>query len=65
MLRNKYRNGAYRAIKDPDGVVSLWAIESSHQAPFSITFVDKGRVYRRVEDAPPDFLKLSLQYLSK
>jgi hypothetical protein len=64
-LLNHYRYGAYRAIKDPDGIVSLWAIEGKPNAPFSISFVDKGRVYRRIEDVPQDFLKSFLEYVRK
>jgi hypothetical protein len=64
-LLNHYRYGAYRAIKDPDGIVSLWAIEGRPNAPFSISFVDKGRVYTRIEDVPQDFLKSFLEYVRK
>lgn len=64
-LMRRYRHGAYRVIRDPEGVVSLWAIEGSPQAPFSITFVDKGRVYSRVEDVPDYVLKSFLEYVRR
>jgi len=65
MLRRHYRNGAYRAIRNPDGVVSLWAIESSPATPFSLSFVEKGRVYNRIEDVPEDMLKSFVAYVLK
>jgi hypothetical protein len=64
-LMRHYRYGAYRVIRDPEGVVSLWAIEGSPHAPFSITFVDKGRVYNRIEDVPDPVLKSFLEYVRK
>jgi len=64
-LMRHYRHGAYRVIRDPEGVVSLWAIEGSPRDPFSISFVDKGRVYYKVEDVPPDLLKSFLEYVRK
>jgi hypothetical protein len=64
-LMRHYRHGAYRIIRDPEGVVSLWAIEGSPNDPFSISFVDKGRVYNKIEDAPPDLLKSFLEYVQK
>ncbi|NTV51364.1 MAG: hypothetical protein HGA69_00820 [Desulfobulbaceae bacterium] len=64
-LMRHYRYGAYRVIRDPEGVVSLWAIEGSPHAPFSITFVDKGRVYNRIEDVPDSVLKSFLEYVRK
>ncbi len=44
LLMRHYRHGSYRIIRDPEGVISLWAIEGSANAPFSVSFVDKGRV---------------------
>jgi hypothetical protein len=64
-LMRHYRCGAYRVIRDPEGVVSLWAIEGSPHAPFSLTFVDKGRVYNRIEDVPDPVLKSFLEYVRK
>lgn len=64
-LHRHYRHGAYRVIKDPDGVVSLWAIEGNAKAPFSLSFVDKGRVYGSIDDVPQDFLKPFLECVKK
>jgi hypothetical protein len=65
MLMRHYRHGAYRVIRDPEGVVSLWAIEGNPTDPFSISFVEKGRVHYKIEDVPPDLLKSFLEYLQK
>jgi hypothetical protein len=64
-LMRRYRHGAYRAIRDPEGVVSLWAIEGSPSAPFSISFVDKGRVYNKIEDVPDHVLKAFVDHVRK
>ena len=65
ILLRYYRHGAYRAIRDPDGVVSLWAIEGKPNAPFSISFVDKGRVYYSLDDVPDYVLKSFVEYVRK
>jgi len=62
-LKRHYRNGAYRVIRDPEGVVSIWAIEGNANAPFSISFADKGRIYSRIEDVPHDLMKSFLEYV--
>jgi len=65
LLMNNYRYGSYRVIRDPEGIVSLWAIEGSPNAPFSISFFERGRGYNRIEDIPIDFLKPFLEYVNK
>jgi len=65
LLMRHYRYGAFRMIRDPEGLVSLWAIEGDAKAPFSLSFVDRGRVYRSIDDVPPDFLKSILEYVQK
>jgi hypothetical protein len=60
-----YRFGAYRVIKDPEGLVSLWAIDGNPKAPFTISFADKGCVYNRIDDVPPDFIKPFIMYVQK
>ena len=64
-LMRHYRHGAYRVIRNPEGAVSLWAIESNPNEPFSISFADKGRVYYRVEDVPHDMLKSFVEYFCR
>lgn len=65
LLMRNYRHGAYRVIRDPEGVVSLWAIEGNPHAPFSISFVDKGRIYNNIDDVPDYVLKLFVEYVRK
>lgn len=64
-LMRRYRHGAYRAIRDPEGAVSLWAIDGSPNAPFSISFVEKGRVYNNIDDVPHVFLISFIEYVRK
>ncbi len=64
-LKRHYRNGAYRAIRDPEGKISLWAIEGNPHDPFSISFVDKGRVYNNIGDVPDTMLKSFVEYVRK
>lgn len=64
-LMRHYRHGAYRAIRDPEGVISLWAIEGRPGAPFSLSFTDKGRVYNNIDDVPEYFLKSFVEYVRK
>ena len=60
-----YRHGAYRVIKDPEGVVSLWAIDGIPNAPFSLSFVDRGRVYNNINDVPEHVLKSFIDYVRR
>jgi len=60
-----YRKGVYRVIRNPEGVVSLWSIESGPNDPFAISFVERGRVYNKIEDVPHDMLKSFLEYVRK
>lgn len=64
-LMRHYRKGAYRVIRDPEGVISLWAIEGNPNDPFSLSFTDKGRVYNNIENVPDDMLKSFLEYVRK
>ena len=64
-LKRHYRNGAYRVIRDPEGVVSLWEIEGNPNDPFSISFADKGRIYGKIQDVPQDLLRSFLEYMQQ
>lgn len=64
-LRRHYRKGTYRVIRDPEGVISLWAIEGNPNDPFSLSFVERGRVYNKIEDVPEEMLKSFLEYVNK
>lgn len=65
VLLRHYKHGAYRIIIDPEGKVSLWAIEGSANAPFSISFTVKGRVYNHLDEVPPAVLKSFVEYVQK
>lgn len=64
-LMRHYRHGAYRVIRDPEGVVSLWAIDGSPNAPFSLSFVDRGRIYNNINDVPEHVLKSFIEYVRR
>ena len=64
-LMRQYRHGAYRVVRDPEGVVNLWAIEGNPNAPFSISFVEKGRVYNNISGLPDTFLRSFIEYVRK
>jgi hypothetical protein len=64
-IRIQHKFGAFRVIRDPEGSISFWSIESSPREPFSISFADKGRVYNRIEELPQDYLVSLLEYLKK
>ena len=64
-LRCRYQRGAYRVIRDPEGVISLWAIEGTRYSPFSIEFADRGRVSRTLGSMSPDFIQAFLEYVAR
>jgi len=64
-LLRQYRHGSYRIIIDPEEKVSLWAIEGSPNAPFTISFTYKGRVFNKVDDVPDLVLKAFIDYVRK
>jgi len=64
-LSRQYQHGAYRIIIDPEEKVSLWAIEGSPNAPFTVSFTYKGRVFNKVDDVPDLVLKVFINYVRK
>lgn len=60
-----YRCGSYRVIRDPEGVISLWAIEGYERAPFSVSFADRGRISGNIEDMSPEFVRAFVEYVRK
>ena len=62
--KNRQR-GSYRVIKDPDGVVSIWLIEGEENAPFRMSFANRGRISGNMEDMPPEFVKSFVDYVQK
>jgi len=65
LLRQLYQRGAYRVIRDPDGVISLWAVEGLERDPFSIQFANRGRISYNIADMPPDFVRSFVDYVKK
>ena len=64
LLKKHYQRGAYRIIRDPDGVISIWAIEGTGKTPFSVSFADQGRIRGRIDQMSPAFIKAFLEYMS-
>jgi len=64
-LRQLYPRGAYRVIRDPEGVITLWALEGLERDPFSIQFANRGRISYQIEDMPPDFVRAFIDYVKK
>ena len=65
MLRQRYQRGAYRVIRDPEGVVSLWSVEGLESTPFSLQFANRGRISGEIGDMPPEFARAFLDYVRK
>lgn len=57
------RRGAYRIVRDPDGVVSMWDLVGREAQPFEMTFAERGRISYRIEDMSPEFAKAVIDYL--
>ena len=65
LLRQKYQRGVYRVIRDPEGVVSFWAIEGLEGNPFSLQFANRGRISSNVADMPADFVRAFINFVRK
>jgi len=65
LLVSRYRHGSYRIIRDPEGVVSLWAIEGYERQPFSASFADRGRISGNIEEMSPEFVRAFVEYVRK
>jgi hypothetical protein len=65
LLRQKYQRGVYRVIRDPEGVISFWAIEGLEQNPFSLQFANRGRISSNVADMPADFVRAFINFVRK
>ena len=65
VLMRMYQRGSYRVIRDPEGVISLWAIEGYEKSPFSISFANRGRISRHIEDMPAEFVRAFIEYVRK
>ena len=65
LLRQMYQRGSYRVIRDPEGVISLWAIEGFEKEPFSLQFANRGRISGNIEDMPAEFVRAFIEYVRK
>lgn len=57
------RRGAYRLVRAPDGVVSMWDLIGREMHRFEMTFAERGRISCRIEDMSPEFAKGVIAYL--
>ena len=64
-LRQIYQRGSYRVIRDPDGVITLWAVEGLERGPFSVQFANRGRISTNIEDMPAEFARAFIDYVRK
>ena len=65
LLVRLYQRGSYRIIRDPEGAISLWAIEGDERGPFSVSFADRGRISGNIEDMSPEFVRAFIEYVRK
>ncbi|KAB0667624.1 hypothetical protein F6V25_02720 [Oryzomonas japonica] len=65
LVRLYRQRGSYRIIRDPEGVISLWAIEGAERTPFSVSFADRGRISGNLEDMSPEFVRSFIAYVRK
>lgn len=65
MLARSRQRGSYHVIRDPEGVVSMWAIEGEERGPFKISFADKGCITGNIEILSPEFVKAFVAYVGK
>lgn len=55
--------GAYRIVRQPDGVVSMWDLVGREAEPFEMTFAEAGRISYQIEKMSPEFAKGVIAYL--
>ena len=64
-LAQNRQHGSYHVIRDPEGVISMWAIEGEERGPFRISFANRGRISGKIEDMPPEFVKSFVEFVQK
>jgi len=64
-LMHRHQRGSFRIIRDPEGAISMWAIEGTDHGPFRVSFADQGRIGTRIEQMSPHFLKALVEYVNK
>jgi hypothetical protein len=62
-LLQMWKRGSYRVIRDPEGEISIWTVVGKERQPFSICFVERGRVSGRLEAMSPEFVRAFLAYV--
>ena len=65
LKRSRRERGAYRIIRDPDGVVSMWCLEGMEGGPFSVSFANRGRISGNLEDMPPEFVQAFIAFVKR
>ena len=65
LLARLRQRGAYRVIRDPEGVISLWAIEGFEKSAFSLSFANRGRISGSLTDMPAEFVSAFVAYVNK
>ncbi|MDR3580725.1 MAG: hypothetical protein P4L44_12265 [Oryzomonas sp.] len=60
-----YQRGSYRVIRDPEGAISLWAIEGFERSPFSVSFADRGRISGNIEEMSPEFVRAFIEFVRR
>jgi len=65
ILARIHPHGAYRIIRDPEGVISIWSIEGTARMTFRVSFADRGHLSNRIEDMSADFLRALVEYVKK
>ena len=64
LLARLRQRGAYRVIRDPEGVISLWAIEGLEKNAFSLSFANRGRISGSLTDMPAEFVRAFVAYVN-
>jgi len=65
ILARVHPHGAYRIIRDPEGVITMWSIEGAARMPFQASFADRGHLSNRIEDMSADFLRALVEYVKR
>lgn len=64
-VANNRQRGSYHAVRDPNGVITLWEVVGDDRGPFRISFANRGRISGNIEDMSPEFVKAFVDYVEK
>ncbi len=64
LMRMRQR-GTYHVIRDPEGVITMWAIEGEERKPFALSFADRGRISADIEKMSPEFVRAFVEYVRR